>query len=145
MNLRRLPLLALALALPLAWGCGLFEDLRPRTVSLKIDGPAGTRVSMLMATNFVAGVNEQGVTQVQVFGSDTVTAVLPVDTVIGISAAQRFFLQLTPAAADSLGVRVRIDVDDRNRYNDSGLIFASDPFRWVFVFNQNTTLAIELL
>lgn len=144
MTSRRFALLTGLLA-SATFGCGFFDDPTPETVSIRVDGPTGAPVQLHFARNFVAGVTEAGVTQVQVFSADTINTVLPVDTVVGIAVERRFFLQMAPRQADSLGVTVRIAVNDNSRYDQTGLVYSSDPFRWVFLFNQNTTLVIELL
>lgn len=142
MTNRRL-LTALAVLLMGASGC--FEDLRPRLVNIRVDGPAGAPVELHMTKNFFAGIDENGVTQVTAFTLDTVRTVLPMDTSVSVSLEQRFFMQLLPRQADSLDVSLDIDIDGRSRVDDRGLIFAADPFRFVFMFNTPTTLVIELL
>ncbi len=124
---------------------GCFDDLRPNVLNLRIDGPAGEPVDLLLTKNFLAGINEQGVTEVTVLSSDTVRMRLPVDTAMNIAVEQRFFMQAVPVGADSLPVSLRIDIDGRGRFNQSGNLLADPPFRWVFMFNAPTTLVIELI
>ncbi len=126
-------------------GCGFFDDPTPDNVELRLDGPAGSSVQLVMAKNFLAGVNETGTTEVEVFTSDMVDVVLPFDTVVNISVERRFFFQIVPRSADTLAVSVRIDIDGRSLYNQSGNVFSANPFRWVYMFNTPTTLVIELI
>lgn len=134
-----------ALASMGVWGCGLFDDPTPNNIFLRIDGPAGEQVQLTLARNFVAGVDELGTTRVQVFSSDQVTMTLPVDTVVDISLEQRFFVEIMPVLQEQIGVDLTIDVDDRNLFDNTGNLLETEPFRFVYVFNQTTTLTIELL
>ena len=66
-------------------------------------------------------VDEMGITQVQVFSSDTVMHTLPIDTVIDIAAEQQWFVQVETLAGDtSGGGREGWTWDDRNLLARSG-------------------------
>jgi hypothetical protein len=127
-----------------ATGCEVFEDQTPEFINFRMDGPAGERVSVVYSKQFVAGVNEEGITRVEVFGSDTVAHVLPIDTIIDVRLEQRLFLQAFPTV-DTLRVDVTIDVDDRGLYDNNGLIFLVDPWKFLYQFNARFTDDIELV
>lgn len=138
---------ALALAL-LATGlsaCSIFEDRTPEFINVRMDGPAGELVTVVYSKQFVAGVDEVGITRVQVFGADTVVHSLPVDTVIDVRLERRLFLQAAPPVLDSVDVSVEIDVDGRSLYDRSGKIFLSTPWLFLYQFNARSTDAIEVI
>lgn len=136
--------LALLAALPLsAPGCGWFEDPTPENLRFRMSGDAGARVQVVYSTQFVAAVDEQGVTRVSLFWADTLAQTLPVDTTLYIGIDRRFFVQVLPAAAESLTVDVRVDVDDRSQLSERGAIRTIDPWRYVYFFNQRTTRIID--
>ncbi|MDP2955303.1 MAG: hypothetical protein Q8N53_02680, partial [Longimicrobiales bacterium] len=95
------------------------------------------------STQFVAAVDELGITRVSLFWADTLAQTLPVDTTLYIGIDRRFFVQVLPSAAASITVDVRVDVDDRNQVSERGAIRASDPWRYVYLFNQRTTRIID--
>jgi len=144
-NRRRLGVVLLALAPFAVLGCGWFDDLRPEYVYFKVDGPAGTQVQAVYSTQFVAAVNEDGVTQISVFFTDTVVHTLPVDTSFFVAVDRRWFVQLTPLSADEATLKVRVDVDDRNQLDETGLVRASAPWRFAYLFNQHVTRVIDIV
>lgn len=117
-----------------AVGCSLFEDPTPEQVNFRMSGSDGMTVMAIYAKDFVAGTNELGGTQVEVFGTDTVMHVLPIDTIIDIKASSQFFVQVE--AADTVAVSVIVDVDTRNVLSQQGGIFPGMPWRYVYQFNQ---------
>ena len=110
-----------------------------------MSGDPGASVQLMMSTEFIAGVNEVGMTEVKVCRSDTVVVALPVDTVISISRYKQFLLEATPLSADTMNVSVRIDVDTRKQLDESGDIFRVNPWRYVYVFNQPVTRSVEII
>ena len=102
--------------------CDIFENRSPENVFLKMSGDPGASVQLMMSTEFIAGVNEVGMTEVKVFRSDKVVVALPVDTVISISRYKQFLLEATPLSADTMNVSVRIDVDTRKQLDESGAV-----------------------
>ena len=110
-----------------------------------MSGDPGASVQLMMSTEFIAGVNEVGMTEVKVFRSDTIVIALPVDTVISISRYNQFLLEATPFSADTMNVSVRIDVDTRKQLDESGDIFRINPWRYVYVFNQPVTRSVEII
>jgi hypothetical protein len=125
--------------------CGFFEDPTPETLFFTLSGPAGTQVEVVYSTQFVAGVNELGVTEVQVFLTDTVVHTLPIDTLFDISIDRRWFVQVTPLGVDEASVQARVDVDDRTVLNEQGLIFPATPWRFAYLFNQTVTRSIDVV
>ena len=70
-----LPLLLAAIALG---GCSeVFDDPTPENIHFEMRGEAGDRVRAIYSTQFVAGLNEFGVTRVQVVRSDTIVHEIP--------------------------------------------------------------------
>jgi len=144
-NRRRLLMGLLAAAPLLAPGCGWFDDPTPENAFFKLDGPAGAQVRAVYSTQFVAGVDERGVTQVQMVWADTVIHTLPIDTVFDISVDRRFFVEVTPLTSPSMTLSARVDVDDRNQVNESGVVDASSPWRFAYLFNQAITRVINVV
>lgn len=135
---------AALLALALASGCGL-EDLTPTTARLRLEGPAGAQVTIVYSTAFVAGVNEVGVTQVQVFDSDSLTMSLPADLSVDIVENHQIFFQVVPVGVESVSLDAVVDIDGRVQVDDSGDVLASDPWRFVYVFNRPLTRTIDVI
>ena len=125
--------------------CNIIEDLTPENISFRMSGADGQVVIAIYSQEFVAGIDELNITQVQVFGSDTVIHVLPIDTIINIATERRFFVQVTAAPMDTVVVSVLVDIDGRNLLNASGGIFPDVPFRYVYQFNQLFSDAIEVI
>lgn len=139
---RSLVLASLALATVVS-GCKIFDDPTPHDISVRLTGDA--EVEIILSRQFVAGVDEFGDTQLQVFNPDTIYRTLPLDTVVDIEVDRRFFIQVTPQGADKATVGTRVDVDDRNVVNDSGDIFASDPWRYAYLFNQKIARIVDVV
>ena len=119
--------------------CEIFGDQAPENISFRMSGSDGQVVTVIYSQEFVAGVDEFNVTQVEVFVSDTVMHVLPIDTIINISLERRFFVLVATAPT------VRIDVDGRGLVNTSGGIFPDVPWRYVYQYNQLFTDVIEVI
>lgn len=145
MRYRRTRFLLAAVGALAVGACGFFEDLTPETLFFTLSGPAGTQVEVVYSTQFNAGVNEVGVTEVQVFLSDTVVHTLPIDTVFDISVDRRWFVQVTPLAVEQASVQARVDVDDRRLLDESGLILQAEPWRYAYLFNQTVTRTIDIV
>lgn len=124
--------------------CG-FDDRTPSDVFFVMSGSQGSQVQVVLATQFVAGITEEGVTEVQLLASDTLVRTLPVDTVVSVVIEQRFFVEVLPLDGDSLSVRVEVDVDDRNLYDRSGLVVKAEPFRYVYLFNHPYTEKVDVV
>ncbi|HSG07450.1 MAG TPA: hypothetical protein VLA36_03765 [Longimicrobiales bacterium] len=142
---RRLGIVLLALTPFVVLGCGWFEDQRPEYVYFKVDGPAGTQVQAVYSTQFVAAVDERGVTQLNVFATDTVVHSLPVDTSFFVAIDRRWFVELTPLSVEQASLKVRVDVDDRNQIDESGIVSVSAPWRFAYLFNQQITRLIDIV
>lgn len=142
-RLKILIILIAVSALPL--GCSIFEDPRPERVSFRMSGSPGETVTAIYSKQFVAAVNELGITEVEVFRADTVVHVLPIDTVVDIVLEQRFFVQIETMPTDTVSVQVAVDIDGRNVLNDSGGIFAGTPWRYLYQFNQVFTRTYDVI
>ena len=136
--------LFVAVALVAISGCEAFEDLTPRNIFFEMNGEAGQQVRVIYSTQFVAGVNDIGVTRVQVVRSDTILHEIPFSRAIDISVDRRWFVQAESLGSDTLEVHVIVDVDDRNLLNESGGIFPNDPWHFVYAFNQLLTRDIDV-
>jgi hypothetical protein len=126
-------------------GCGVFEELTAENVFLRLSGPAGTQVQVVYSTEFSAGVNEVGVTQVRLFLADTVMHTLPVDTVIDIRENRQAFFEVFPFGVESAQLDIHVDVDGRTQLEESGQIFAAEPWRYVYGFNRQFTRDVDLV
>jgi hypothetical protein len=141
-QVRRDTATVLAALLPIVAGaCGWFDDSTPENVRFRLSSTAGTQVDIVYCTQFVAAVDEAGVTHASLFRADTVRQALPVDTTLFIGIDRRFFVEVLPA--DTLTVDVRVDVDDWNQISERGLVRASDPWRYVYLFNERVTRIID--
>ena len=118
-----------------SWGC--LDDPTPESVRFRMDGPAGTEARVIFSTDFIAGRNQTGVTEVRIFLSDTITSAFPIDVVISILPNHIFFVQAEPVGVDDLSVSIRVDADDRHLFDGTGLILATDPWLFVYLFNVN--------
>jgi len=137
---------ALTLAIVGALGaCEVFQDQSPENLSLRMTGSAGSQVTAIYSTEFVAGVNEINVTQVRVFSSDTVFHTLPIDTVINVALNKQFFVQVETMPDDTVDVRVRVDIDGRSVLDSEGFIFPLTPWIYVYQFNQLLTEVVEVI
>jgi hypothetical protein len=131
-------------AVLVAGACEIFGDGTPTQIYFEMEGEAGLRAKVIYSRDFVAGIDEMGVTHVQVFSSDTVLHTLPVDTTMSIAAEQQWFVQAETLAGDTLAVTVTVDVDDRNLVSRFGGIFPDEPFRYVYVYNQVLTDNVDV-
>lgn len=135
--------LTLTLAASLTAGCGIFQDPTPNNVSVRLSG--STPVEIVYSKQFVTGLDENGVTRVQIFASDTVYQSLPLDTVVSIEAERQFFVQVKPMTEGSFSVTARVDIDDRSVVNKTADLLQSDPFRYVYQFNQKITRIVDVV
>ena len=142
--MRRLSGALAAAAVLLAGACEIFEDGTPTQIFFEMEGESGLRVKVIYSRDFVAGIDEMGITHVQVLSSDTVLHTLPFDTTMNIAAEQQWFVQAETLAGDTLAVTVTVDVDDRNLVSRFGGIFPDEPFRYVYVYNQVLTENVDV-
>lgn len=124
--------------------CGIVEEKWPTEVAFEMRGDAGSRAKVIYSTNFVAGVDVEGVTQVSVLSSDTVLRTLPLDTVMSIAREQKWLVQVETVAGDTLDVSVAVEVDGRNLISESGGIFPDTPWHFVYVFRQKLTRRLDV-
>ena len=127
-----------------AASCGIAEERWPLEIAFEMRGGAGMRAKVIYSTNFVAGVDVEGVTQVSVHSSDTVLHTLPVDTAMSIAGDQRWLVQVETIGGDTLDVSVDVEVDGRNLISESGGIFPDTPWRFVYVFKQRITNRVDV-
>jgi hypothetical protein len=127
------------------WGCGAFEDPTPSDIFFELRGPVGTQVQVVYATQFIASIDDLGVTGVTVFASDTVLHTMPIDTTFTIAIARQWFVQVSALPGDPLSVDVIIDVDNRNLVSESGLILPGSPWNFVYMFNRALTRSVEVI
>ncbi|MGY8776941.1 MAG: hypothetical protein ACKVIN_02340 [Longimicrobiales bacterium] len=134
----------LVLLASLIAGCEVFQDLTPKFVTVRMDGPVGQTVSVVYSKQFIAAVDELNVTRVEIFGADTVLHTLPFDTIIDVRLERRLFLQAEVMAVDTLNVDVSIDADGRTLFDRAGDLFPDLPWRFLYQFNHAFTDAIEV-
>ena len=138
--------LAFLLLLSAAVGaCSIFEDQSPENLEFRLTGSSGMQVQAIYSTQFIAGVTEQGVTEVRIFTADTVMQTLPIDTVVNIAENLQFFVEILPMPGDTLDVGVDIEIDGRGILERAGFIFPDSPWRYVYQFNQRLTEAVEVI
>lgn len=130
----------LSAALP---GCGWFEDPTPELIRVRASGQAGTRVQVVLSTQFNAAVDEAGVTNLSIFLSDTLQRALPLDTMVNIAVERRFFVEIMPLDAESAHVEVRVEVDGRTQVAEGGTVARANPWRYAYLFNQRITRIID--
>ena len=135
---------AALLLVGVAAGCGWFDDPSPDEARVVVQGDGGVPVRIIVSEQFVAGRTQAGTTQVEVLVSDTFDVVPPFDRTFDIRDEGRFFTQVSPLEGQT-DVRVRVLLDGRERYNDSGALTDAAPFRFVFLFNQFVTSNIEVI
>lgn len=124
--------------------CSVWDDPSPETLSFRMEGAAGTEVTLIFSKLFQAGTNEIGTTTVTVLASDTVVRMLPIDTVFDIVVERRFFVMAIPEH-DGVEVDVRIDVNDRNIFANDGALFIEEPWRFVYLYNQSITDNVDVV
>jgi hypothetical protein len=135
----------IALAVAMASGCEVFTDPTPEFINFRMEGTPGEVVQMLYTKQFVAGVDETGVTRLRLFSADTVVHVLPIDTIIDVRLEQRLYMEAIPFAGDTISVTVRVDVDGRNLFNRSGSLFPSSPWQFLYQYNQAFTDDVQVI
>ena len=124
-------------------GCGWFDDPSPESATVTLTGDAGQVVELLVSKQFVAGVDQNQVTRVQVFQGDTLRRAVPWDTTISIRIEQRFFVKMLDADSVSQQLRMRVLIDANPEYDKAGQ--ASEVFQFVYTFNQPVTNVVELI
>ena len=142
---RRITFGLVALSAVFFGACEIFEDLTPREINVRMTGQAGQVVQVLYTKQFVAGVDEVGVTRVEIFGADSVMHTLPFDTVIDVRLEQRLYIQAEPVATDTVSVDVDVDVDGRTLFDRMGDLFPGVPWQVLYQFNHVFTDNIEIV
>lgn len=125
--------------------CGLLEDQTPEFITFRMSGDAGAVVTVLYSKQFVAGVDEQGVTRLEIFGADTVVHTLPIDTILDVRLEQRLYIQAEASPTDTVDVDVRVTVDGRSLFDRIGDLFPSPPWRFLYQFNTPFTDDIQVI
>jgi len=140
------PAIAILLAVSLlAGGCGLLDDPSPNAARLVIRGDADKPVRLIVSSQFVSSVNEQGVTGVVIIKSDTIVTMLPYEKVFRIEDDQRFFVETARLETDLQRVTMQVFVDGRKLFDEAGALLTSLPYRFVYAFNQRTTQVIVII
>ncbi len=134
----------LALALSFT-GCSWFEDPSPDNARVVVQGRAGGMVRLTTSSKFVSGVNELGVTRVVVFESDSLVRAVPFDAEFRIRGDNRFFAEARWIGQDVDSIRVRVYLDDRVVFDESGPLINGSPYRFVWTLNQAVTQLIEVI
>ena len=132
-------------ALVVVSGCGLTDNLSPSRARLTIDGDAGKQVRLIVSTEFVAAVNESGITRVVIIKSDTVQATLPYQKEYNIAAQQRIFVETARSAEDLASLQMQVFVDSRKQFDQSGVLKTGQPYRFIYTFNQLITREVVVI
>lgn len=132
-----------AFALMMA-SCGILEERWPTEIAFEMRGKAGRQAMAIYSTDFIAGVDVEGVTQVSVLSSDTMLHTLPIDTMMSIAVPQKWLVQVEALAGDTLDVSVSVEVDGRSLLSESGGIFPDAPWHFVYVFRQKLTRRLDV-
>jgi hypothetical protein len=136
----------LLVAVWLVVGCDLLLDNpEPETARLVISGDAGKPVRLITSTEFVAAVNDVGVTRVEIFVADTVITTLPYERVYDIERDHRFLVEASWIDTDLEQVNVQVYLDEKKQFDQGGLLMEGQPYRFVYTFNQAVTQDIVLL
>jgi hypothetical protein len=129
----------------LAGGCGLLTDPSPDEARLVVQGEAGKAVRLIISTEFVAQVDENQQTRIVLIKADTLITTLPYENAYGIEDDQRFYAE-TARLDDDLGsVHMQVFIDQRNVFDEDGTLLESEPYRFVYTFNQAVTREIVVL
>ena len=123
---------------------GCIEDPTPKRARIVINGESGKTVRVIMASEFVAAVNEQGQTRVVIFSADTTMATLPFERTVSIERSQQFFAETSRAASDVANLRMQVFIDNNVRFDEGGLL-RDRPFRYVYTFNRPLTQDITVV
>jgi hypothetical protein len=146
MKLPRRAGVALTLTCVAAAGCEIFEAQTPETVSFQMTGAAGDSVTVIYSKQFVSATNEVGVTQIQLFGADTVRHVLPIDTIIDVRLERQLFISARPQlVGDTVNVAVDVFVNDRSIFDGTGNLLPDNPWLFLYRFNAAPTQAVEIV
>lgn len=138
--------IGIAAVVAVGGGCEIFEERTAENIFFRMDGTSGGMVSVIYSKQFVAGVDELGVTRLEIFRSDTAVHALPFDTVIDIRVERQIFIQAEPLnTTDTLSVDAQVDVDDRSLYDESGQLYPTIPWRFLYRFNHRFTDVIEVV
>jgi hypothetical protein len=100
---------------------------------------------LITSTEFVAAVNDVGVTRVEIFVADTVITTLPYERVYDIERDHRFLVEASWIDTDLEQVNVQVYLDEKKQFDQSGLLMEGQPYRFVYTFNQAVTQDIVLL
>ena len=123
--------------------CDWFDDPSPETATVRLSGDAGEIATLLISKQFIAGIDENDVTRVQVLQGDTLRRALPWDTTIPIRVEQRFFIRSLDADTVSNQLRMEVRIDGVVEYDQSRI--TSEELQFVYTFNQPVTNVIELI
>jgi hypothetical protein len=127
-------------------GCDLLLDNpAPEEARLAVQGEAGKPIRVITSTEFVAGVDELGVTRVELFVADTVVTTLPYRQTYRIDRGQRYFVEASRLGTDLQTIQVQVWVDDRKQFDRGGTLIDGSPYRFVYTFNQVVTRDIIVL
>jgi hypothetical protein len=126
----------------LATAC--IENPTPKRARVVINGEAGKQVRLVISSQFVAAVNEQGRTRVVVIKADTVDTTLPFEKEINIEKDQQFLAMTFRLANDVSNLRMQVFIDARRMFDEGGTL-SNEPFRFVYTFNRPVTRDLEII
>lgn len=126
-------------------GCTIFDDPSPHDIAVQITGVDGTPVQVVYSKQFEAGVDDSGGTHVLLYRADTLFQALPVDTVISVEVEKRLFVEIATPGDAQLTIAARVFVDDRRVVASSWDVLPSEPWRYLYVFNQQITPVVDVV
>ncbi len=133
-----------ALAATALWSCGWFEDPTPDEIRVRLEGDL-SELHLVTSTRFVAATDGTGRWRVQMFNADTTVVSLPFDRTWNISGDQRFVLLGSLADSTAGLVRLRVDVDGDQAFDNRIQALVDNPIRFVYLFNQQILQEFDLL
>jgi hypothetical protein len=124
---------------------GCIEDPTPEEAYLIVQGEADKPVRVIVSTEFVASVNEDGVTRIVLFAADTLVTTLPYEHRVRIEENQRFFAETARFDEDLQNIHMEVRIDEDVEFAEGGILIENGPFRFVYTFNQRVTREIQVL
>jgi len=133
-----------AFAAAVLWSCGWFENPTPDEIRVRLEGDL-SELQLVTSTRFVAATDGTGRWRVQMFNADTTVISLPFDRTWNISGDQRFVLLGSLADSTAGLVRLRVDVDGDQAFDNRIQALVDNPIRFVYLFNQQILQEFDLL
>lgn len=99
-------------------------------------GSESESVRIIVSSRFIAGPDEIGNIRLLMFATDTIVLQLPVDQSFPMTPDNRIYLEVGWAGADVSQVRMRVEVDGREEFDEQGPILPTAKLRFAYAFNN---------